>query len=77
MPTILRKGKYRFFFFSNEGGEPPHVHVESGDCYAKYWLKPVILAQSIGYNSVELNALHKLVEANEEVFFSRWHEYFS
>ena len=28
----------RFFFYSNEGSEPPHVHVESGDGTAKLWL---------------------------------------
>ncbi|WP_422447088.1 DUF4160 domain-containing protein [Thermoanaerobacterium sp. DL9XJH110] len=27
MPTVLKEGKYRFFFFSNEGTEPPHIHV--------------------------------------------------
>jgi hypothetical protein len=31
MPTVLRIGPYRFFFYSNEGHEPPHIHVESAD----------------------------------------------
>jgi len=26
-PTVKRIGPYRFFFFGNEGSEPPHVHV--------------------------------------------------
>jgi len=26
-------------FFSNEGYGKPHIHVESGDNYAKYWLR--------------------------------------
>ncbi|NLE29049.1 MAG: DUF4160 domain-containing protein [Phycisphaerae bacterium] len=38
MPTVFRVGKYRFFFFSGEGNEPAHIHVESGDSYAKFWL---------------------------------------
>jgi hypothetical protein len=38
MPTILRLDGYRFFFFSNENNEPPHIHVEFGDKLAKYWL---------------------------------------
>ncbi|WP_439481025.1 DUF4160 domain-containing protein [Cyclobacterium plantarum] len=41
MPTVLRIGPYRFFFFSNEGNEPPHIHVESGEGHAKFWLEPV------------------------------------
>ncbi len=40
MPTILRPGALRFFFYSLENAEPPHVHVESGDATAKYWLEP-------------------------------------
>ena len=49
MPTVLRAGKYRFFFFSNEGSEARHIHVESGENYAKFWLEPIDLARSVGY----------------------------
>ncbi|GEM_PF-6408691 len=28
MPTVLRNGPFRYFFYSNEKGEPPHVHVQ-------------------------------------------------
>ncbi len=28
MPTVLRIGRFRFFFFSNEGQEPSHIHVK-------------------------------------------------
>jgi len=40
MPTILLVLGWRFFFFSNEGNEPPHVHVRKGETECKYWLKP-------------------------------------
>lgn len=33
MPTVLRVAGYRFFF-SNEGNEPPHIHVEHDEAYA-------------------------------------------
>ena len=44
MPTVLRLDGYRFYFYSREPGEPPHIHVEWGDSLAKYWLEPVELA---------------------------------
>ena len=44
MPTVLRQGPYRFYFFSHEPGEPPHVHVDRGDLSIKVWLNPVTLA---------------------------------
>ena len=31
MPTVLNIKGYRFFFFSLEGNEPPHIHIEYGD----------------------------------------------
>ncbi|MGV8124631.1 MAG: DUF4160 domain-containing protein [Candidatus Xenobiia bacterium LiM19] len=41
MPTVFRSGSYRFFFFSNENDEPKHIHIESSDKYAKFWIEPV------------------------------------
>ncbi|PKO46175.1 MAG: hypothetical protein CVU29_06465 [Betaproteobacteria bacterium HGW-Betaproteobacteria-22] len=31
MPSILFTQGFRFFFFSQEDNEPPHIHVEHGD----------------------------------------------
>lgn len=39
-----------FFFYSNEGSEPPHIHVQTAEKYAKFWLVPIQLADSFGYN---------------------------
>ncbi len=36
MPTVLRISGFRFFFYSLEGSEPPHVHIEHGDRIANY-----------------------------------------
>jgi hypothetical protein len=45
MPTVLRWGPYRAFFYSNEGGEPAHVHVRAGDKEAKFWLHDLTVAE--------------------------------
>lgn len=76
MPTVTRVGRYRFFFFSNEGHEPPHIHVEAADKYAKFWLEPVTLAESVGFHAAELTKVRKLVMDHRERFKERWHEYF-
>ena len=76
MPTVLRVGRFRFFFFSNEGDEPPHIHVESGEQYAKFWLIPVSLARSVGYNASELRQVRGLVEKHRKLFKEKWDEYF-
>jgi len=57
MPTVLILRGFRFFFFSGEGSEPPHIHIEHGDKVAKYWLSPLELAESEGFRSHELTKL--------------------
>lgn len=49
MPTVLRSGPYRAFFYAGDRHEPPHVHIERDRSKAKYWLEPVGLASSSGF----------------------------
>ena len=77
MPTILRINGYRFFFFSLEGNEPPHIHVERGDDFAKFWLQPIVLASSYGFRSHELTAIKRLVLEYQKLFVEKWHEHFA
>ena len=77
MPTVLRVGGYRFFFYSRETNEPPHIHVQSGEKTAKFWLGPVVLARSEGYNSRVLRELQNIVEQHEQLFQEAWNDYFS
>jgi hypothetical protein len=77
MPTVFRAGRFRFFFYSNEGEEPPHIHVKAGDDEAKFWLFPVDLAVNYGFNQRELNDIHRLVEEHQDGFLEAWNEYFA
>ena len=62
MPTVLRIGPYRLHFYSREGNEPPHIHVEREDLEAKFWLRPVLLAANYGFSNSELRDIQRLVE---------------
>jgi hypothetical protein len=77
VPTIARIGPYRFFFFANEGLEPPHVHIQRDRALAKFWLRPPALASAGGFSGRELRRLHALVEANRDRFEEAWHEFFA
>ena len=77
MPTILKIGSYRFFFYSNERGEPPHIHVQRERFLAKFWLNPVALAGSKRFASHELRAIQKHVDENREIFLEAWNEHIS
>ena len=77
MPTVLRIGSYRFYFYSHEPNEPPHIHIDKNGASAKFWLKKIALAQNIGFAKKELNGIHKLVEEHQKLFLDKWYEYFS
>lgn len=76
MPNVLRVGGHRFFFYSEEGREPPHIHVRNAEKYAKFWLEPVRLAEAYNYNRVELRRVQELVEAHRAHFLEGWNEHF-
>jgi hypothetical protein len=77
MPTVLISGPYRFFFYSGDRDEPPHIHVERERNKAKFWLDPVRLQDSRGFSQSEINRIQRLVEENRERFLRRWSEFFS
>jgi hypothetical protein len=54
-----------------------HVHVESAEQHAKFWLHPVALADSVGYNGKELTRLRKIVAERAVFFMEKWNEHAS
>jgi hypothetical protein len=77
MPTVLRSGPYRLYFYSHEPNEPPHVHIDRDDLTCKFWLDPVVLARNLGFSAKELREMERLVIDNQQEFLEAWHEYFS
>ena len=76
MPTVLRVLGYRFFFYSCDRDEPPHVHVERNNMVANFWLDPVRLQGSGGFPRPELQRIQRLVEKHGERLMRSWNEYF-
>jgi len=77
MPTVRIEGPYRFFFYSGDGNEPAHIHIERGNMKAKFWLSPVRLQNSGGFSRSEINRIQRLVEENRESLLRGWNEFFS
>lgn len=76
MPTIFIIDGFRFFFFSNEGTEPIHVHVEKGERYAKFWIHPVALAYNHKFYPTELNRILRIIEKHTVQIEEKWNEHF-
>ena len=75
MPTVLRTGPYRIYFYSHEPNEPSHVHIDRDDESCKFWLDPVALARNLGFSSKELRDLEKIIIENQQELLEAWNEH--
>jgi len=76
LPTVLRIDGFRFFFYSNEGDEPAHIHITSGEAEAKFWLDPISLASNNGFNAPTINKLTAHVRNHQMLLLAKWNEFF-
>jgi Domain of unknown function (DUF4160) len=77
MPTVLFLNGFRFFFYSNENNEPPHIHIRKGDGEGKIWLEPETqMAWMTGFTKQEESAIWQMAGDNEQLFKNKWYEYF-
>jgi hypothetical protein len=73
---VLRLAGFRFYSYSHEPNEPPHIHIDRAGASAKFWLETVSLATNMGYNARELAELDGLVRAHRHFLLEAWHEFF-
>ncbi|NJK35259.1 MAG: DUF4160 domain-containing protein [Oscillatoriales cyanobacterium SM2_2_1] len=76
MPTVLRINAYRFYFYSHEPNEPPHVHIDRDNLSAKFWLEPISLARNLGFSARELRKLQEISQNNQKLLLEKWYGYF-
>jgi hypothetical protein len=75
-PTVFRDGPFRFFFFSREE-DRLHIHVQSPEGEAKYWIEPKIdLARNYGLSAQDLRRVEQLIEEHEEEIRNAWSDHF-
>ncbi|MEW6220723.1 MAG: DUF4160 domain-containing protein [Thermodesulfobacteriota bacterium] len=75
MPTVLRDGPYRFFFYAGDRNDPLHVHVERDENVAKYWLDPVRLHSSGGFARMELVRIERIIKTHQDELKRAWYGY--
>lgn len=77
MPTVYRENGFAFFFYANEGGEAPHIHVRRGDGVCKWWLDPLTLDRSYGFKAGELQLIARILadDAVRLFLMERWDEF--
>lgn len=76
MPLLLRSKGYRFYFFSQELGEPPHVHVDKDGKSAKFWIESATVVRNSHFSAVDLREIARIISDNRLEFLRRWNEHF-
>ncbi len=76
MAEVFRKFGFVFFFYSNEGQEPVHIHVRKAGGFAKFWIDPVELDFSQGMKIDEIRKAEKLILNHLDLIKNKWHEVF-
>ena len=75
MPTILRWRGRRFYFYSSDEDEPPHVHVDHRRAHM-VWLDTLKVAYNDGYPMHEVTTILDIVDQNRERPLEAWREHF-
>ncbi|MEX0775322.1 MAG: DUF4160 domain-containing protein [Phycisphaeraceae bacterium] len=76
MPKVLEVGPYKFYFYSRENEEPPHIHVRRERSEAKFWLEPFEVEWNRRFPRHELNKVAELVQEHRVQLLEEWYAYF-
>jgi hypothetical protein len=76
MPVLLRLKGYRFFFYSGESDEPPHVHVSKDRNVAKFWIESITVVRNTRFTPLELREIARIISEYRLDFLRRWNEHF-
>lgn len=76
MPTVHRQDGFRFYFFSHEPNEPPHIHIDKGEATIKIWLDSLEVSKSRGFRAYEIRGIIAMVETHRSMMLEAWHEHF-
>jgi hypothetical protein len=79
MPTILLIDGWKFFFYSNEGNEPIHIHCQNADKECKFWLDcenfNIAEAFSFNMNNKDKRVVKKIIFEYFELIEREWNKF--
>jgi hypothetical protein len=81
MPVVFRVGSLVFYFYSNEGNEPPHIHERKGkgenESVGKWWLADGSSVFAEGFTNAELRTIRSTVLTRRQELIDAWNTHFS
>jgi hypothetical protein len=80
MPTVLYIFGWRFFFYSNEGAEPIHIHAEKGEMECKFWLltEEIEIKEAFAHNLTPAarREVRKIIFQHFDLIVEAWEKFF-
>ena len=76
MPKVLEINGFIFFFYSQEGNEPPHIHIRKAGAIAKFWLETLELVENYGFSSSQIQFIRKAIKDNQDLLIEARNEFF-
>ena len=76
MPVVLRIRGFKFYFYANEGSEPPHIHVDKGGATAKLWLSPMRWEHTYGFSPAQQRTIAQITQQHEPELIAKWNAFF-
>ena len=77
MPTVLDIEGFRFFFYSANRNEPPHIHIRKAGQEAKFWLNPIRPTRLGRFKQRDMQRMIKTLEDNQDYILEQWNEQFN
>jgi hypothetical protein len=77
VPKVLEINGFTFFFYSQEGSEPPHIHVRKAERAAKFWLAPIRLQENHGFSPAQIRFINTTIRENHDLLLKAWNEFFN
>lgn len=81
MPKVFTADGLDYFFCSNEGHKPMHVHVRKGradspEAEAKFWIDPTIEDYVDGFSKAEERRIRTTIAQRRAEIITAWHQHF-
>lgn len=75
VPTVFRKNGFRYFFYSGEGNEPPHIHVIGRGGEMKIWLNSLEISRSFNLAASDQKEAFLIAKENVRMFLDAWRKF--
>jgi hypothetical protein len=76
VPTIFVAFGFRFFFYSSDGIEPMHVHVEGRGAIGKWWTEDEAWSSHRGFKAGDLAKVERELRPRKQEIIDAWRAHY-